>query len=484
MSRNHLSGALVLTFGNAVKMLVQFALVPILARMLGPEAYGLAALVMPFILFVNLFADAGLEKAVARSDQSDGAFVSTAFWLSGLLGLGLCLIMAALAGVVLWRDPATAIAPVMLGLLPVLAMSALCAVPNGLVIRSSRLKTFAAADIVSTLVSGVVAIVLAMNHFGVWALVWQQNVLWFLRLTIISCFSGLRPKFVFELRSVSPHLIFAISTLGIGVVEFLARSFDNVLIGWTIGPAALGVYAMGYQLIRAPELLVAGPVYASLFSAFVSNADDPIALAKAYKTAMRAVVQICTPLLAGLALVADLALPPILGAKWAVTIPVVQWLAITGLVLCVWTVIGALLVGIGRPQIQLRSSLWMAATTILGISIGATTRSPVVVAAAVSIAMCIAIGPMLKRAAEVTRTRVVDLFWALRGPIFGAATMAAVTFALRPNLGGLHDLTQLGVLMLANASAYLLVLWAANPEAASEDLRSVNDLLRRRPALA
>ena len=484
MSRSHLSGALVLTFGNAVKMLVQFALVPTLARMLGPESYGLAALAMPFILFVNLFADAGLEKAVARADRSDGAFVSTAFWLSGLLGLGLCLVMAATAGIVLWRDPGTAIAPVMLGLLPVLAMSALCAVPNGLAIRSSRLTAFATADIISTLISGGVAIVLALNHFGVWALVWQQNVLWFLRLAIITYFSGLRPKFVFDLRSVGPHLIFAVSTLGIGVVEFLAHSFDNVLIGWTIGPAALGVYAMGYQLIRAPEMMVAGPVYASLFSAFVSNADNPQALAKAYMTAMRAVVQICTPLLAGLALVADLALPPILGAKWAVTIPVVQCLSVTGLLLCVWTVIGALLVGVGRPQTQLRSSLWMAVTTILGIAIGATTRSPVIVAAAVSVAMCVAITPMLKRAAEVTGTRVVDLIWTLRGPILGAAAMVAITFALRSGLAGLHGLTLLAILVVVNAPAYLFVLWAANREAADEDLRSVNGLLRRRSALA
>jgi PST family polysaccharide transporter len=54
--------AVVLGGANVLRLGAQLALLPILARLVGPAEYGLVALAMPFILFCNVVADGGLSR--------------------------------------------------------------------------------------------------------------------------------------------------------------------------------------------------------------------------------------------------------------------------------------------------------------------------------------------------------------------------------------------------------------------------------------
>ena len=51
---------------NAARIGLQLLVLPILARLLGPEAFGLIGLAMPFILLSSVLADAGLGTALMR----------------------------------------------------------------------------------------------------------------------------------------------------------------------------------------------------------------------------------------------------------------------------------------------------------------------------------------------------------------------------------------------------------------------------------
>ena len=53
-------GALALTGASVLRLLLQFGLLPILARLVGPTEYGLVALAMPFILLANVLSDGGM----------------------------------------------------------------------------------------------------------------------------------------------------------------------------------------------------------------------------------------------------------------------------------------------------------------------------------------------------------------------------------------------------------------------------------------
>lgn len=476
-----LSGAIVLSAGNAARILTQVAMVPILASLLGPEQFGLMALAMPFILFINLFSHGGLEKVVARQASLDEAFVSTAFWLSSMLGGGLAIIALLLALAAPLVSHGEALRPLLLGLLPLLVLSALCATPNGAIIRHERFKAFAIADIVSTLAGGAVALTLALHGWGVWALVVQQNILWLTRLAIVLKMSGVRPRRTFKPRLLLGHTGFALATLGIDLAEFLGRSLDNVLIGLFLGPAALAIYAMAYQLISTPALLVSGPIYVAMFSTFSRLAQHDGSVAEAYLQALRIVALIVLPLLLGMGLVGDPAFGLLLGQEWHDTSRLLRFLVPAGICFCLMTVNSAVMVATGHANTQLRIALATNAGLVIAILLGVGSQLRWIVAVCVSTALVLSLAGALVVVARTLRFSAADLFHALKGPFGGGLALLAAGLCVEAWIApDLEGWTRVAAVTIAGALAYAVGLMISAPRAFKGDLETLKAYLWRR----
>ena len=85
---------------NVVRLVVQLFSVPVLARLLSPADYGLAAMAMPVILFVMMIADAGLGTSFVRTGKMNEPAWHTCFWLSAGLGTVFAIVVALLSPVV------------------------------------------------------------------------------------------------------------------------------------------------------------------------------------------------------------------------------------------------------------------------------------------------------------------------------------------------------------------------------------------------
>src|SRR5437879_118077 len=85
--RQIIRGTALISSMNVLRLLVQLFSVPVIARFLTPEEYGLAAMAMPIILFVMMLADAGLGASLVRTGKADQRVWHTCFWLSSILGL-------------------------------------------------------------------------------------------------------------------------------------------------------------------------------------------------------------------------------------------------------------------------------------------------------------------------------------------------------------------------------------------------------------
>ena len=82
---------------NVLRLFVQLFSVPVLARFLSPVDYGLAAMAMPIILFVMMFADAGLGISLVRTGENQRSGLAYCFWLSAGLGIVLAVGIAVLS---------------------------------------------------------------------------------------------------------------------------------------------------------------------------------------------------------------------------------------------------------------------------------------------------------------------------------------------------------------------------------------------------
>jgi O-antigen/teichoic acid export membrane protein len=360
--RKLVTGTALISSVNMLRLVVQFVSLPLLARLLSPEDYGIVAMAMPILLFVMLFADSGLGVSLVR-DQSAGTTAwHSCFWLTTGLGAGLCLVFAVIAPTFAEWMNEPELAAVMATLAVVILLQSLTLVPGAALQKQGLFSRVAAAEIAGVLASIGVAITLALNGFGVWALVWQQVVLYGVRLGLTAILSPYRPRFIFEWQAARGHVVFGWKLLVANAITFAGRSAESIIIGKFRGAADLGVFGMAYQFAKLPWMLVTGPLQFVLFPQVADAQNDPVRLRA---QALLVSKVIATLLLAPMALIGAASVPIfdiLLSEKWREAAYVFSLIIAAAAIQPVIGVLGTFVLAIGRPDVQLR--LTMQATVL------------------------------------------------------------------------------------------------------------------------
>ena len=453
-------GALAVSGAGAVRLALQLALLPILARMVGPSDYGLVALALPFIMITNVLADGGLVGALARTRDVTPRLESSIFWISAAGGLALTLLVCAAAWPIglAMREPR--LPPLLMALSPILLLNGLSVVSNGKIIRERRFAIYAGGDLIATVAAASTALAVATQGGGAWALVAQQLVLWVCKLAWVTFKARPHVGLALSLGEARAPVIFGAKSVGSTLADFASRNVDNMIIGAVLGATALGYYAMAYQVIRIPDMLISGPLYLYTFTAVsrVANADDREAVRSLARAGLRLTAVIIAPLFLGLALVADLAVRLLLGEKWLGAIAPLRWLTVAGFGFCLCSMIAAMLNGMGRAGLQLRLSLTLGVLSIVAVA-GAARFGITATSAALALGVLVATANCLHRLAHHLKTSRLRLLAAFGPAALGCAALAAAVLATRAALDGQPDGVTLAASILAGAAAYVSVIW-------------------------
>lgn len=452
-----ISGTLLLTISNGVRLVLQFATLPILARLLGPDAYGVIGLSMPFIVFVNLLADGGLGGALMRVRQPSELVQSTVFWVTLALSSFLAVLLALAALPIGWAFERPQLTQVMIALAPVLVFSGLGAVPMAAVLREQRLAVLAQADVLSSVLAAGGALTLAVLGFGVWALVAQQLALWIIRTGWLTFRAKVKIHARADLSTLRGLAGFGANNIGAGLLDLAARNLDNLLVGAWLGVNALGHYAMAYQLSKLPELAIVGPLHTALYPAVSAVSEDMERVRVAFLDSFRRMAMTCVPLLAGLAAAAAPFTATFLGPQWADTAIVLTYLAPASFVFCFLGLTSAVLFGLGRADVRLRLSAIAAATSVAGIAWGAQF-SISGVAIGLSTGSLAALGFAVHIIARHTQINAVRLLMEIWSVLVAAAAMVLLVELVEGATADLPAALQLLCCVAAGAATYVSVL--------------------------
>ena len=450
-------GTLALTVVNALKLGMQAAVLPILARLLGPSAFGLVALAMPLILLATMISDAGLGNALVRKRDSSRELEATIFWFSLSMALGLALIVSLLAWPLAMLLSEPGLTPIIIALTVILPIGGSLAVPNALISREGKFTLFAAGDLIGGVSSSVVAIIAALAGAGAWSLVIQQGVLWIVKVGWLFPVSGFRPMFTCRPRLALPYLGFGLNAVGANLADFANKSFPTMVIGGLIGVAAAGHYSMAYQIVRLPEMIISGPLYLSIFASVAKWDDDRRGTVPLALRGLRGIVTMLAPLFCGLALVAYPAVELLLGPAWRETAPILTLLTPAGFLLGLYSFIGALLMGLGRSECQFRltvlSGCFLALGTLLGARHGGAGA-----AAGFSIGAALAIPAYFFTLSRQLLTPVWVIAREILCPLIATLAMAVAVTAMRQRLPVAGPALQLAAEALCGAVTFGLVL--------------------------
>ena len=355
---------------NIVRQLLSFAAVAVLARQLGPGAYGLMGMAATATALLTNFRDLGTAAAIIQRPVVSRELLSTLFWTNLGFGALLTVAVALASGPVAWFFHTAQLA----GVLQVLSISFVLqsagAVHNALLTREMHFKATAMADIVSAVAGYAVAIPMALCGLGVWSLV-MANLASSLASTLVYWVSsGWRPSLVFSGEEIRKVAGFSLNLSGFGLVNYFARNADNVIVGRYLGAGTLGNYQMAYNLMMYPIQNVTSTLSQALFPAFARIQDDNKRFAEAYIRSCSLIALITFPLIAGMGVVAKPLVTAILGPKWIPVIPVFQILAPVGMVQSVHSTVGLIYTAKGRTNWMLRMGIFATVVFVPAFLVG------------------------------------------------------------------------------------------------------------------
>ena len=345
-------GALAQGVANLFKVGLQIVMLPLMARLLGPDEFGLFALAMPTITFVMMLADGGLGSSLAREPESNVEVWSSAFWaLLGaaiVLGIGVMIWSVLLAQLV--HQPR--LLPIMAALVVCLFLYVITVPSMALLVRQARLSVGAISDILCSVVGAICAIALAVSGAGVWSMVAQSLVVFTIRAIILIAGAPLLPKFTFSMFELRSHLTIGGSIMGIKLVDTGDRAIENALIGRSFGAGFLGSFSLAAQIPRFVCDSLINPLWLTLYVQALRSDDGE--RFETYEKFARSSALILFPTATLGAAQATALINLFLGPSWLAVSPLFQLILLTYAFSSAGLLGSALLYAKGRPSIQLR----------------------------------------------------------------------------------------------------------------------------------
>jgi teichuronic acid exporter len=239
-------------FEKIILQLVQLIVGLILARKLGPEAFGMIALTTIFITIASAIADGGFEKTIIQSLNIDNTQLSTFFFINLLISFLLATLVYLLSPFLARYLNEPNFEYVLTFLTSTIVINSLTIVHRALLLKAMNFKILSKIQIVNSLTIGISGVVLAHLNYGVWSLVWSTIL-----GAIVNCFSywsfsKWKPKIICSFKSIQALLPFSFNTLGGSILFFLSQQISNIIIGKNFGSQTLGLYNRG---MKFPELV-------------------------------------------------------------------------------------------------------------------------------------------------------------------------------------------------------------------------------------
>jgi polysaccharide transporter, PST family len=326
----------------------------VLARLLSPRDYGLAALATVFMMLFQMLAASGFSAALVQQAKSEKADFDCVFWI----GLATGVVLGAVLFAASWPLAAVLNQPQLRPLLQVLSLNpvfvGLGSAPQAWLQRKLAFRTLASTAIVANLVATVVGIVFAVAGLGVWSLIIQAVLSVGVNSAGLLALSGYRPALSFELDRFWPLFATSRNVLGTALMTFLDQRSDDFLIGGFLGSVQLGIYSVAYRILIVMMDVLANSVRLVAFPVFSRVQADRARLANAYHSAARMSSVVAVPCFVFCLVTAPQIIAVFFGSKWAASVPVMQILCLFGAQFSVMQFNAALLLSVGKAGLLFR----------------------------------------------------------------------------------------------------------------------------------
>ena len=301
--------------------LVSFVVSIILARILLPEAYGTVALITVFITIFQVFVDSGLGNALIQKKDADNLDFSTVFYTNIVFCIVLYGIIYLISPyiAIFYNDSSLTIYIRVLSLS--LLISGIKNVQQAYVSKKMMFKKFFFSTIGGTIVAGTIGIVMALNGFGVWALIAQQLTNLLIGTIILWITVKWKPQLKFSFKRLKELFSFGWKLLIASLLDTVYNDLQQLVIGKKYSSTDLAYYDKAKQF---PNLIISNvnaTIDSVLFPTMSNVQDNKEKVKNMTRKSIKTSIFIMAPLMMGLAFTGNNVIELLLTEKWLEAVP-------------------------------------------------------------------------------------------------------------------------------------------------------------------
>lgn len=338
--------------GSAVKIFSQLVIGIVLARLLGPEPFGLIAVAWLILGLGNLIADSGLGVALIQKQQVFPRDIRYVFTIQMLAGLTLSVLgVLAAPGIAIFFGRPDAM-PVLASMSALFLLQGFGQTATALLRRDLDHKRVQLLQMMSYLGAYLLlGLPLAFSGLGVWSLVIAQLVqsASYSAAAWLTVRHSLRPSW----RAEQPGLFrFGSKVLSSNLTSWGISYFDSAIIGRLLGMVELGFYNRSMSLLAAPMNAAVSTlqgVLLPLFSRLQGRTDDA---RHVYLASISCLSVVLAPAFAVIAAIPETTLLAVYGQHWQTAAVLVTPLALAMPVNAMLALGGPMMLGLGRPGME------------------------------------------------------------------------------------------------------------------------------------
>lgn len=352
LTQKTLSGLFWLGSSSGAKAIIKIIVIGLLARLLEPGDFGVVAAAMVVIVFTEMIYEMGVGPALIQLENIGEKHIHTAFTFSLGLGVSLILLFYQINPFIAAFYEMPELLDVLNLLLWVFPIRTISHISYSLLQREMLFKRLAGLDLISYLLGfGVMGLILALNGFGVWSLVWANltEALIYCILLLVRTYRKLGVGL--DITALKELLRFGSGFTIAAILNFFARKADYIIVGKYIGGAGLGIYSRAYGLMNAPNSIVGSVANNVLFAGFSKIQADGKRMLSALEKSYSLIFLSMLPLSGISIILAPEIILVLLGEKWMASIMPFQVLVFSMFFRVGYKIGGTYLKSVGKTKV-------------------------------------------------------------------------------------------------------------------------------------
>ena len=312
-------------------MLIQMVVSIIVARQLMPADFGIMAILTFFTSVALAIVDSGFSQTLIRKQNpSDEEYKSVLGFnvVVSLLLYAILLIVTPYIAKYYGHSEIASVAPVLFLVLPI---NSLCVVQTVMYTKEFRFALLSKIVFLASLVSGVVAVVMAVAGFGIWSLVAQRLLMMGIKAVAFWVIRRWRTDARFSFAAIRAMMPFSLRLLATDLIASIYNNVAQLFIGKMHSTTMLGYYSQAQKLKDLPVTSTVQAVQGVTYPALSELNEDDNKFSDGFERIVRMLGFVLFPAMLGFVAIADDMFMLLLGQRWMPTVPYFEILALSGL---------------------------------------------------------------------------------------------------------------------------------------------------------